>query len=100
MFARVLTADIPRDRRDPAKIGEVLKKGAPPIVAREDGFQSVTFLFDRQAGKLMSITLFDTEAQMKTAQEGIKGARTGVLEQLGATHATAASFEVVASRKV
>ncbi|HEY5081278.1 MAG TPA: hypothetical protein VII91_05045 [Bauldia sp.] len=48
----------------------------------------------------MSITLFDTEAQMKTAQDGIKGARTGVLEQLGATHATAASFEVVASRKV
>ena len=100
MFARVMTAEIPHDRRDPQKISEVLKAGALPIVAREDGFQSVMFLFDRHQGRLMSITLFDSESHMRTAHESIKGARVGVLDQLGATHVAAESFEVVASRKI
>ena len=100
MFARVLTADIPADRRDPKRIAEVLQAGALPVVAREDGFQSVTFLFDKQNGKLMSITVFDSESHMRTAHEGIQSARSGVLEQLGATHMAAESFEVVASRRI
>jgi len=100
MFARVLTADIPEDRRDPRRVAEILQAGELPVVAREEGFQSVTFLLDRQNGKLMSITLFDSEAHMRTAHEGIRGARTGVLERLGATHVAAESFEVVASRKI
>jgi hypothetical protein len=100
MFARVLTADIPEDRRDPKRVAEILQAGALPIVAREDGFQSVTFLFDKQSGKLMSITLFDSESHMRTAHEEIKSARNGVLDQLGASHVAAESFEVVASRKI
>jgi heme-degrading monooxygenase HmoA len=77
-----------------------LQAGALPVVAREEGFQSVTFLLDRQNGKLISITVFDSEAHMRTAHEGIKGARAGVLKQLGATHMAAESFEIVASRKI
>ena len=99
MFARVMSADIPANRRDHDKISKVLESGALPVVAREQGFQGVTFFFDKHNGKLMSVTLYDTEAQMKKAHDDIKQVRAGVLDQLGATHIAAESFEIVAQRK-
>ena len=98
MFARVMSADIPTQRRDRDKIAKQLSEEALPVVSREKGFQGVWFLLDHQTGKLMSVTLYDTQANLRKAHDDIKEFRTGMLQALGATHVDAESMEVVASR--
>ena len=98
MFARVMSADVPSPRRERDKIAKQLAAEALPVVAREKGFQGVWFLLDHKTGKLMSVTLYDTEADMRKAHEDIKEFRAGMLQALGATHVGAESMEVVASR--
>jgi hypothetical protein len=98
MFARVFSADMPKERREGDKIAKLLQEQVLPRVAKENGFRGVTFFFDRHSGKLMSVTLYDNEAQMKQAHDDIKEFRAGILKQLGGSHLTAESFEVVASR--
>ena len=96
MFARFFSADLPPDRRDGHQIAKMLQDKVLPVVAGEQGFQSVNFFFDRHNGKLMSITLYDSEANLRKAHEDIKDFRAGILEQLGGKHLTAESFEVIA----
>ena len=98
MFARVMSADVPANRRDRDKIAKQLSEEALPVVAREQGFQGVWFLLDHKTGKLMSVTLYDTQANMRKAHDNIKEFRAGMLQALGATHVDAESMEVVASR--
>lgn len=98
MFARVFSADMPTARRERDKIAKLLEEQVLPMVARENGFRGVTFFFDRHNGKLMSVTLYDSEAQMKKAHDGIKEFRAGILTQLGGSHLAAESFEVIATR--
>ena len=98
MFARVFSADMPKERREREKIAKLLEEQVLPRVASEKGFRGVTFFFDRQNGKLMSVTLYDNEAQLKQAHDDIKEFRAGILKQLGGSHLTAESFEVVATR--
>ena len=47
MFARVMSADIPADRRDHEKIAAILEKSALPVIEKEDGFRNVFFRFRR-----------------------------------------------------
>jgi len=98
MFARVMSADVPSQHRNRDKIAKQLSEAALPVIAREAGFQGVWFLLDHKTGKLMSVTLYDNEAQLKQAHDDIKEFRAGILKQLGGSHVTAESFEVVASR--
>ena len=98
MFARVMSADVPSQHRNRDKIAKQLSEVALPVIAREAGFQGVWFLLDHKTGKLMSVTLYDTQANMKKAHDDIKEFRTGMLQALGANHVDAESMEVVASR--
>ncbi len=98
MFARVMSADIPTHRRNRDTIAKQLSEAALPVVAAEKGFQAVWFLLDHKTGKLMSVTLYDTQANMRKAHDDIAGFREGMLQALGATHLDAESMEVVASR--
>ena len=98
MFARVFSADMPKERREREKIAKLLHDQVLPMVSREDGFRGVTFFFDRHNGKLMSVTLYENEAQMKKAHDDIKEFRAGILTQLGGSHLAAENFEVIASR--
>jgi hypothetical protein len=68
----MMSADCPPERRERGKIAKILHDQVLPHVAGEQGFRGVWFFFDRQNGKLMSITLYDTEADLTKAHEDIK----------------------------
>ena len=98
MFARVMSADVPSELRDRDQIAKKLSQEALPVIAREPGFKGVWFLLDHKSGKLMSLTLYDTQANMRRAHDDIKEFRAGMLQALGASHVDAESMEVIASR--
>jgi hypothetical protein len=98
MFARVLSADVPSHRRDRDMIAKKLSAEVLPVVAKEPGFKGVWFLLDHKTGKLMSVTLYDTQTNMRKAHDDIKEFRSGILGALGASHVDAESMEVIASR--
>jgi hypothetical protein len=93
-----MSADVPSNRRDRDKIAKKLSEEALPVIAKEKGFKGVWFLLDHNTGKLMSVTLYDTQANMRKAHDDIKEFRQGMLQVLGASHVDAESMEVVASR--
>ncbi len=98
VFARMLVADCPAERRDREAIARLVEAEVIPVVARERGFGGVWFFLDREGGKFFSITLYETEADLDAAQEGIKELRAKALAALGCTPVSASSLEVVASK--
>lgn len=98
MFARMLVAECPAGRRDREAIARLVEGEVIPAVARERGFRGVWFFLDRDSGKFFSITLYETEEDLRAAQEGIRELRAKALSALGCTPVSAASLEVVASR--
>jgi heme-degrading monooxygenase HmoA len=60
MYARLVTGSVP-----PAKLEEAVqlwKEEVLPSVQQQKGFKSVRLLIDRQNGKIVSLGLWDTEA--------------------------------------
>ena len=70
MFARMLDADCPVERRDRESIARLVEGEAIPTVSRERGFGGVWFFLDHESGKFFSITLYGTEVDLHAAQEG------------------------------
>lgn len=74
MFARVSTYD-----GDPGRIDEGLnyaQKNIVPKVHQVDGFEGVYYLVDRESGKALSITLWESEETMRASEEEADRLRT------------------------
>ena len=97
MFARMLVADCPPEDLDRARMARFIEEEVIPRVQGEVGFRGVWFYLDPASGKLFSITLYETEADLHAAQEGIKGLRGRALGTLGCTPVSAEGLEVLAS---
>jgi heme-degrading monooxygenase HmoA len=72
MYARVTTFHM-----DPSKLEEALdisRASILPVMKQQQGFKGVFTLVDRQAGKTLSITLWETEADVQA------GASSGYLQ--------------------
>ena len=67
MFARVSTFQSPVDKL--AESEEVLKNEIVPGVQEFDGERGVISLVDRQSGKSLAITLWETEEAMRASEE-------------------------------
>ncbi len=97
MFARMLVADCPPEELNRAGMARFIEEEVIPRVEGEGGFRGVWFYLDPASGKLFSITLYETEADLHAAQEGIKELRGRALGALGCTPVSAESLEVIAS---
>ena len=66
MYARVTTFQI-----EPAKLDEALevsRSSILPTMKQQQGFKGVLTLLDRQTGKATSITLWETESDLKAGE--------------------------------
>ena len=66
MYARVTTFQI-----EPAKLDEALevsRSSILPAMKQQQGFKGVLTMLDRQTGKATSITLWETEADLKAGE--------------------------------
>lgn len=98
LFARMLVADCPPEKIDPKKMAQLIEEEVIPHVEDERGFRGVWFYVNRESGKLFSITLYESEANLVSAQESIKELRSRALGTLGCTPVSADKLEVIASR--
>ena len=68
MYARVVTAQISPDRVDEAI--RLFRDSITPAAREQKGFQSGRLLVDRKTGKVISVGLWETEADIQATGEG------------------------------
>lgn len=73
MFARVMKVQIQKNKLDQAVF--TYRESVLPEARRQPGFQGATLLTDRATGAGLSITLWESEADM------LAGERTGYLQE-------------------
>ena len=81
MFARVSTFQGPPDQT--AEGIRVAREQILPAARLMDGFKGIYLLYDRESGKSLSITLWETEADMRASEEAASRVRAESAETSG-----------------
>jgi heme-degrading monooxygenase HmoA len=92
MFARVSTFQGPPHQT--VEGIRVAREQILPAARLQDGFKGIYLLFDRESGKSVSITLWETEEDMKASEDAALRARTESAEAAGETIVTVERYEV------
>ena len=74
MFARVSTFQGPPDQT--AEGIRLAREQILPAARLMDGFKGIYLLYDRESGKSLSVTLWETEADMQASEEAASQVRT------------------------
>jgi heme-degrading monooxygenase HmoA len=93
MHARVTTLDM-----DPANVDQVrdrLEAEDVPEFQKLDGFKGMTLLTDRQSGKTVALTFWETEDALRGSEDAVKGARQRAAEGGGGGDPQVERFEVI-----
>jgi heme-degrading monooxygenase HmoA len=69
-------------------------KGVAPQLESIDGFSHALFLIDRESGKAMSITVWDSEAALKASAERANQLRQQATQPSGASIDSVEQYEV------
>ena len=81
MFARVTTVLGQADRLDEGI--RTFREQTAPLVQGQPGFQGAYLLVDRQQGKALAISLWDSESAMQQSEQAIAPQRTQAVQQMG-----------------
>ncbi len=92
MFARVSTYEGPPDRMEEG-ISHARER-ILPAVRNIPGFSGVLFLADRQTGKALTVTLWESERAMQDSEEEANRLRRESAEAAGETIAGVERYEV------
>ena len=92
MFARVSTFQGPPDQT--AEGIRVAREQILPAARLQEGFKGIYLLFDRESGRSLSITLWETEEDMETSEEAAARVRTESAEAAGETVIGVERYEV------
>lgn len=94
MHARVTTLEM-----NPSQIDDAvrqLEENEIPGFRQIDGFKGMTLLADRQSGKCVATTYWESEQALQASEEQVKDARQRAADAGGASSAPAVErFEVV-----
>jgi heme-degrading monooxygenase HmoA len=94
MHARISSLQMEPSRIDDAVSG--LKERDLPEFEQIDGFKGFTLMVDRQSGKGVGVSFWESEEAMKASEEQVKGARERAAEAGGASaEPQVERFEVV-----
>ena len=93
MHARVTTLNM-----DPSKVDEVrdqLEGEDVPEFKKLDGFNGMTLLTDRQTGKTIAVTFWESEDALRQSEEAVKDARRRAAESGAGGEPQVERFEVI-----
>ena len=93
MHARVTTLTM-----DPSTIDEVtarLESEEVPSFEQLDGYKGMTVVADRQSGKTIALTFWESEDAMRDSEEAVKGARQRAVQTGRAPEPQVDRYEVV-----
>jgi len=83
---------------DPSKVEEGIRFAREQALApirQQSGFQGMRLLVDRQSGKMIAVTLWETEAAARDAGSALSQTRTQATQLVGAASPTTEMFEMV-----
>jgi heme-degrading monooxygenase HmoA len=92
MFARVSTFQGPPDQT--AEGIRVAREQILPAARLQEGFKGIYLLFDYESGRSLSITLWETEEDMRASEEAALRARTESAQAAGETVVGVERYEV------
>jgi len=69
-----------------------------PVLEAQPGFEGHLILMNREQGKMLGITLWDTEEHGRLAGERLEQERLTGVEEMGATSPTPEYYEVIARK--
>ncbi len=92
MFARVSTFQGPPDQT--AEGIRLAREQILPAARLMDGFKGIYLLFDRESGKSLSVTLWETEADMQASEEAASQVRAQSAETSGDKIVNVERYEV------
>jgi heme-degrading monooxygenase HmoA len=93
MHARVTTLQM-----DPSTLDEAsaqLEKDDVPSFKELDGFKGMTLIGDRESGKTIALTFWESEDAMRASEEAVKDARRRAAETGRAAEPQVERFEVL-----
>lgn len=93
MHARVTIAEGDPARADDA--AQVIREQVLPGVRELDGFRGAIGLSDRETGKSITVTLWESQQAMLASEQAANRLRSDVMEALGASKPTVERYEVV-----
>ena len=94
MFARVTTGQSSPERLDEAV--RYIQEQVVPVARQQRGFQGVYFLADRQTGKLLAVSLWESEEALRASEAAMEQSRSQSAQALGATMQSVERYEVIA----
>jgi heme-degrading monooxygenase HmoA len=92
MHARMSTLDGPPDRMDEGL--RHVREHVLPLLQQQDGFKGFVALGDRQSGKLIGVSFWESEQAMQAAEEVGDRTRRESAEAMGDTIAGVERYEV------
>ena len=92
MHARVSTLEGSPDKMDEAT--RQVREEALPQLRQMDGFKGFVALGDRQSGKLVGISLWESEEAMRATEEAVSSSRSEAAEAAGGSVAGVERYEV------
>jgi len=95
VFARVSTYTGTSDEIDEA-IRQV-RENTLPKLKQLDGYKGAYFLVDRQNGKSLAVTLWESEEAMSASEEAANSLRSDVADALGTQMVGVERYEVAAA---
>lgn len=92
MFARVSTFQGPPEQT--AEGIRLAREQIVPAAKLQDGFEGIYLLFDRDTGRSLSITFWETEEDMKASEEAANRARDESVQVAGDAVVDVEHYEV------
>ena len=92
MFARVSTFQGPPDQT--AEGIRLAREQILPAARLMDGFKGIYLLYDRESGKSLSVTVWETEADMQASEEAAGKVRAQSAEASGDKVVNVERYEV------
>ena len=95
MFARVTVVQVSSEK---IELGvESFSSQVLPAAKAVDGYKTAFLLADRNTGKCIGITVWDSEDARRRGGEALDAARAATIEAMGGTVPPVEEFEVVVS---
>ena len=92
MYARASTLDVPPDQLDQALRN--VQEQVLPLLQQQDGFKGFIALADRQAGRAIGLSLWESEHAMQATEEVGNRTRSESAQAGGGTVAGVERYEV------
>jgi heme-degrading monooxygenase HmoA len=93
MHARVTTLQMDPSTLDQAS--DQLENEDVPTFKQLNGFKGMTLIADRQSGKTVALTFWESEEAMRESEDAVKGARQRAAETGQAAEPQVERFEVL-----